>query len=119
VHGGKKTVSRCPEHFYHLESLVRDGFHAGDWVTIMGSGYTKSDACELEREYIKSLNPTYNKPQGKSLIKLTPGQYNLCVDMRNDGMYYHQIAKEVGVSAMTVYRALNGQTKNIGEEYGS
>lgn len=119
THGSDKSVLRSQEHLAHLDSMTADGFHAGDWVSIVNSGITKSDACKIEQALIRDLKPTYNKPQGKQNLKLTPEQYNLCLEMRDDGMFYHQIAEEVGVSPMTVYRALNGQTKNIGEDYGS
>ena len=33
--------------------------------------------------------------------------------MRDDGESYSAIAEELGLSTMTVYRALNGQTKNV------
>jgi len=119
THGSDKSVLRSKEHLARLESMTVDGFHAGDWVCILHSGLTKSDACKLEQELIRELKPTYNKPQGKHLLKLTPEQFALCQEMREDGMFYHAIAEEIGVSTMTVYRALNGQTKNIGEEYGA
>lgn len=119
THGSDKSVLRSQEHLAHLESMTADGFHAGDWVCILHSGLSKSDACKLEQELIRDLKPTYNKPQGKHLLKLTREQFVLCLEMRNDGISYHDIANEVGVSTMTVYRALNGQTKNIGDDYGS
>lgn len=119
THGSDKSVLRSQEHLAHLESMTADGFHAGDWVHIMYSVLPKSDACKVEQEYIRDYHPTYNKPQGKANLKLTPEQFTLCQEMRNEGMFYHSIAEEIGVSTMTVYRALNGKTKNIGEEYGA
>lgn len=119
THGSDRTVLRSQEHLARLESMTADGFHAGDWVCIVHSGLSKSDACKIEQALIRDLKPTYNKPQGKHLLKLTPEQFMLCQEMRNDGMFYHDIADEIGVSTMTIYRALNGQTKNIGEEYGN
>lgn len=119
THGSDRSVLRSQEHLAHLESMTVDGFHAGDWVYILHSGLSKSDACKIEQELIRKYSPTYNKPQGKTNLRLTPEQFTVCQEMRKDGMFYHDIANEVGVSTMTVYRALNGQTKNIGEEYGS
>ena len=119
THGSDKSVLRSQEHLAHLESMTVDGFVPPHWVHIIHSGILKSDACKIEQELIRELNPKYNKPQGKQNLKLTPEQYNLCSEMRDDGMFYHQIANEIGVSTMTVYRALNGQTKNIGEDYGN
>ena len=72
---------------------------------------------EYEQDMIRKIKPRYNKPQGKSALKITPEQYQLAQEMREGGKYYHEIADEIGVSTMTVYRALNNQTKNIGEDY--
>ena len=117
IHGSKKTCLRSQEHLDHLERMTQAGYLPTDWVGIFQSKLTKSDACSLEQELIRGLSPTYNKPQGKHLLKLTPETYKMCQDLRNTGLYYHQIADEVGVSTMTVYRALNKQTKNIGDDY--
>ena len=117
VHGSDKTVLRSQEHLAHLESMTQDGFVASDWVKIVATGLDKPSACKQEQELIRELKPTYNKPNGKKALKLTPEQYSLCLQMRQDGLFYHQIADEMGVSPMTIYRALNGQTKNIGENY--
>jgi len=117
IHGSKKTCLRSQDHLNHLESMTTDGFIARDWVEVVSQGLPKSDAAKLEQGLIRDLNPTYNKPQGKHLLKLSPEQYGVCQRLREEGFFYHQIADEVGVSTMTVYRALNNQTKNIGEEY--
>lgn len=117
VHGSDKSVLRSQEHLAHLESMTQDGFVACEWVFVLNSGLTKSDACAIEQDLIRKMKPLYNKPQGKSALKITPEQYQLALEMREDGKFYHQIADEIGVSTMTVYRALNNQTKNIGEDY--
>jgi predicted DNA-binding protein (UPF0251 family) len=97
--------------------MTQDGFNASDWVELIFTGMNKEGACAKEQELIRTLKPRYNMPQGKHLLKLTPEQFDVCRVMREEGLFYHDIAKEVGVSTMTVYRALNGQTKNIGEDY--
>lgn len=117
THGSDKTVLRSQKHLAHLEAMTQDGFVASDWVHIVVTGLDKTSACKQEQELIRDLKPTYNKPQGKKALKLTPEQYALCGQMRKDGLYYHQIADEMGVSTMTIYRALNNQTKNIGDDY--
>lgn len=48
-----------------------------------------------------------------------PDQLSKAKLLRGSGSFYHKIAEEVGVSTMTVYRALNGKTKNIGDSYDS
>lgn len=117
IHGSKRTCLRSQDHLDHLESMTQDGFIPTDWVTILHSGLDKSSACQIEQTLIREICPTYNKASGKHNLKITPEIFALCKELRNDGMYYSDIANEVGVSAMTVYRALNGQTKNIGDGY--
>jgi len=97
--------------------MTQDGFVATDWVSIIVGGLKKKAAAKYEQELIREALPIYNMPQGKHLLKVTPEIYTLCKELREDGLYYNQIADEVGLSAMTVYRALNGQTKNIGDNY--
>lgn len=117
THGSDKTALRSQEHLAHLEDMTINGYTADHWVRIIYSSLTKSEACETEQDLIRNRKPRYNKPQGFKNLKLSPEQVTLCQEMREDGMFYHRIAEEVGVSTMTVYRALNNQTKNIGEDY--
>jgi DNA invertase Pin-like site-specific DNA recombinase len=97
--------------------MTYDGFVASDWVQVLETGLDKSSACVIEQNLIRELKPTYNKPLGRHLLKLTPEHYILCEELRASGLSYYAIAEEIGLSTMTVYRALNGQTKNIGEDY--
>jgi len=117
IHGSKLTCLRSQPHLDHLEDMIQDGFNANAWVELLFTGLSKEEACSREQGLIRTLKPRYNMPQGKHLLKLTPEQFDLCKALRKEGLFYHSIAKEVGVSTMTVYRALNGQTKNIGEAY--
>jgi len=117
THGSKHTVLRSQEHLDHLESMTQEGFVPSDWVQILHSGLNKPEACVIEQDLIRKIKPRYNKPQGISALKITPEQYQLAQELREYGKYYHEIAYEIGVSTMTVYRALNNQTKNIGENY--
>lgn len=113
THGSKLTCLRSQDHLNHLESMTEDGFVPSDWVEIVSQGLSKKDAAKAEQEMIRDLSPTYNKPQGLHLIKLDADALELCKSLRKEGKYYHEIAAEVGVSTMTVYRALNNQTKNL------
>lgn len=117
IHGSRRSVLRSQDHLDHLESLTRDGFIASDWVVIITQGLDKKSACKLEQELIRDVQPLYNKPAGRHLLKMTPEQFVECKVLRDQGLFYHHIAQEVGLSTMTVYRALNGQTKNLGEKY--
>ena len=118
IHGSRRSVLRSQDHLDHLECLTQDGFVATDWVFIEQQGLPKKEACKIEQQLIREQNPRYNKSSGKSLLKLTPEQVGNCRQLRKQGLFYNQIATQVQVSTMTVYRALNNQTKNIGENYG-
>jgi hypothetical protein len=117
IHGSKKTCLRSQPHLDHLESMTACGFIPSDWVVIYHQGLPKKEACKIEQQLIREHKPLYNVPQGKHLLKMTPEMYELCLSLRKDGLFYHEISDEVGVSTMTVYRALNNGTKNIGEDY--
>ena len=66
VHGSDKSVLRSQEHLAYLESMTQDGFVASEWVFVLNSGLTKSDACAIEQDLIRKMKPLYNKTQGKS-----------------------------------------------------
>ena len=101
----------------HLEALTQKGLVATDWVELLATGLTKKEACQLEQSLIRSHGPLYNKPNGKHLLRMTPDKMRQCKELREQGLSYSQVADATQVSTMTVYRALNGQTKNIGETY--
>ncbi len=113
IHGSRKSVLRSQEHLTHLESMTQDGLLASDWVQIVQSGLPKKDACRIEQDLIRSLRPTYNKPQGLQNLKATPEVVRDFKDLRDSGLSYQKVAEVTGVSPMTVYRAMNGQTKNV------
>lgn len=96
THGSKHTVLWSQEHLDHLESMTQDGFVPSDWVFIHETGLPKSEACVIEQDLIRKIKPRYNKPQGKSALKITPDQYQLAQEMREDGKFYHEIAEEIG-----------------------
>ena len=118
IHGSKRNCLRSQEHLDHLESMTLDGLVPTDWVYIEQQGLDKNSACRVEQEIIRLEKPRYNRPAGKKLLKVTPEIYDLCKALREDNNSYAVISEEVGLSPMTVYRALNNQTKNIGDTYG-
>ncbi len=117
IHGSRRTCLRSQDHLDKLENLISQGFLPEDWVFIHKKGLDKRTACLEEQKLIRDLQPEFNLPQGKHLLKINPETLKICRILRNEGLFYNQIADEVGVSTMTVYRALNGQTKNIGEDF--
>jgi len=117
IHGSDKTVLRGQEHLAHLEKMTDLGYLPSDWVEVVVRGLTKGTACEMEQEMIRTLKPKYNKPMGLHKLKITPDQFKQAKMLREYGMYYDDIAKRLGLSTMTIHRALNNKTKNIGDNY--
>ena len=104
------------EWFVYLESL---GYTLNEIVEITAKGLTKQEALALERDLILEHAPKFNKVAGLNNLKITPEKYETALLMRGDGLSYSKIADELDLSTMTIYRALNGKTKNVGEDYGN
>ena len=81
--------------------------------SIESKNLSKDQALEEERQLIDTLKPLFNKKQGLKNLKITEDNYHAALARRDDGMSYSAIAQELGLSTMTVYRALNGKTKNV------
>lgn len=114
IHGSKRTCLRSQDHLAGLDDLTDSGYIATDWVHIIKKGLSKSDACFLEQSIIRDISPEYNKPQGLQHMKINEEIFNNINSLREEGVSYKDIGVIVGLSAMTVYRAVNKQTKNIG-----
>jgi DNA invertase Pin-like site-specific DNA recombinase len=95
------------------ESLEEKGFTLWDIVKEHKRNLTKEDALREERKLIDELNPRFNLPNGKKLLKLDENSLESARSLRKEGIPWSEIAKIVGVSTMTVWRACNGQTKNL------
>ena len=105
---------RNKDHSEYLFDLQLEGYIPTDWVHIVAKGLTKTEACKIEQELIRELRPTYNKPMGLSLLTLKGKSLEKAQRLRKQGLFYNQIAEEIGSSTMTVWRALNGKNKNSG-----
>ena len=103
---------RTKEHAEHLETLTEVGFVASDWVQILVKGKTKEEAHEIERRIIEDRKPRFNLKQGLANLKITKETMEEMKKLRAIPRSYSTIAKQVGLSTMTVWRALNGRTKN-------
>ncbi len=105
---------RSPQHARAIQELMKRGFLPCDWVHIIHRGLTKSEARRKEQEVIRKLSPRFNRPMGKKLLKINGAKLNKAVRLRASGLSYREVADQIDVATMTVYRVLNGQTKNIG-----
>jgi len=111
------SLSHSEDHTFHLEMMTKAGYTADDWVSIVEAGLTKRAACDIERHLIDDLHTMYNKVQGFKLLKLTPKDLTLAMELRDTGMSYQSIAKQFDVFTMVVWRALTGNTKSMGLNY--
>ena len=109
---------RSKDHYEWFLEKEAAGYTMQDLVVILKSNLSKGMALGNEKFLIDTFSPPFNKKQGLANLKITKDKYKTAVEMRKDGLSYERIAKELELSAMTVYRALNKQTKNIGDDYG-
>lgn len=103
---------RCKEHSEYLMQLQLEGFIPYDWCTIIYTRLDKKRACQLEQEETRSREPKYNKPLGLTLMKIKGEELKLIREMREQGMFYSEIANKTKRTTMTVWRAINGKHKN-------
>lgn len=84
--------------------LSLEGLPPNAWVVITHAGLFKSEACLIENELIHMERPKFNRSirRNKKLNGSKAKEY------REAGMYYSEIANKLDVSAMTVWRFLNG-----------
>lgn len=111
--GGSRRGNRTKEHQAWLNFLFDAGYTMGDIVKILAQGLSTNDAHAIENEEILRYDATllFNIQTIPSLLVLDNDKLFLTRKLREYGKSYAEIANEVGVSTMTVYRALNNQTK--------
>ena len=112
IHGSKNTVLRSEEHLDWLDYLNEEGYLPCDYVYILEKNLTKTQACIKEQKYIREQTPKFNKPLGKSLLKINTEDFTILQELRNLGFSYKKISEETGFSTMTVFRALNNKNRN-------
>lgn len=113
IHGSENTCLRSQTHTELLDEITDQGYLPTDWVQILERGLTKKSACLVEQALIRELKPRFNKPQGLQILKITPELFSRMKNLRAEGFSYKEIAESLGLSPMTVHRALNNQTKNV------
>lgn len=98
---------RKPEHSKWCYELMRAGLTPDDWVLIVKQGLSSPDARQIETQLIKEINPRFNYKPGVN-FKLSDKDLEYCWQLREQGLYYNQIASKLGVSTMSVWRRMNG-----------
>ncbi len=112
THGSRKTALRSQEHLDWLEEKNNQNFLPTDFVFILLKNLTKNEACAEEQNLIRTYNPRFNKPLGKSLLKINSEDFELIQELRSNGLSYKKISEETGFSTMTVFRVLNNKNRN-------
>lgn len=72
------------------------------------------DQQSTENKLIRQIQPKFNKPQGLQNMKVTPKILKAATYLRTKGCSYKRIGEILNLSTMTIYRAVNNQTKNLG-----
>lgn len=112
----RKTHRRNNEHLDWLAYYDSKGYTMDEIVEISFKSRDREAALEMERKLIDTYRPKFNYTEAWSwCMSLTPEQIVLARSLREDGLSYSNIATEIGSSAMTVYRLLNGQTKGYND----
>ena len=112
--GGEKHYGhRSPEHADWCQDLIDCGYTPDEWVRILHKRLTKSEACLREQEEIRRHKPLFTRPLGEKLLKVKGDVLVKAKELRASGLFYSQIAQELGISTMSIWRALNGRTKNV------
>ena len=105
--------TRSREHISWADRQMETGKLPTDFVEIYMQGLTKSEACLREQEEIRRHKPLFNRPLGEKLLKVKGDVLVKAKELRASGLFYNQIAQELGISTMSIWRALNGRTKNV------
>lgn len=110
---GPRRGNRTKEHQAWLDSLFNAGYTMSNIVVIIAQGLQAAEAREIEKEEILQYGTLqlFNIQTKSGLLKLNTAQLLKAKVLRDQGSSYNEIALLVEVSTMTIYRALNNQTK--------
>ena len=101
---------RKEEHYLWFKGLESEGYTLSDIVSIINHGHYKKEALLIERKLINSVgydNLFNTDCKAKNYAK-NKDKILLAKKLRNQGLYYSQICKEMGEkSHMTVWRYVN------------
>lgn len=104
---------RSEEHQKWLENLLNTGYDLSEIVTIGHKGLTKQQAREHELYLIHKWKPRFNKSIRYSGLKFTPEKYDKAKILREQGLSYNKIAKELELAPMTVHRGMSGKSISL------
>lgn len=105
--------NRSENHSKWLDDVFDEGFDIDQVVKIIARRLVSTDARRMENELIRENSPKFNKTVRHPALKWSIDQYNEAVSLRNEGYSYANIADKIGLTAMTVFRGLTGQTISL------
>lgn len=106
---------RSMEHSEFLQSLLKRGYLPHEWCDFPFRSLSKEEAARKESGLILLTKPKFNQAYGLKQCKFNKTDLQAIFGLREMGVSYENIAKEFNVSAMTVYRAVSGKSKNYKE----
>lgn len=106
---------RSPEHAFHLEALLKDGYLPHEWIEFVERSLTKRQALKIEKELVNKLKPFYNRKFGIKNLKFDLEGIRKMKELRDQGLSYKNIGKQMKCSTMVAYRILNNQSPNYTE----
>lgn len=106
---------RSPEHSKHLDELMLCEYLPHEWIKFHYRNLEKKEALVLEKQLIKSLKPMYNRSTGATQLKFNKDQVIEMKSLRDDGLYYSQIAEKMGCSPMVAHRIVNDRSPRYTE----
>ena len=100
-------------HLTWLQRMETRGFTPDQYVSVVYRNSDKRAVLDKERELIEELKPEFNQTLNKWwwCLTLSEEQLKEARELRDEGMSYKKIGEVIGTSTMTVWRALNGETK--------
>lgn len=109
--GQAGTTMRGKEHSQWIDTLLSGGLTPEQFTEVIVRGLSKTAAAEVERGLIASHNPRFNFVQGITLLRTTKEDFEKAVILRGMGMFYKDIAQELGLSVSALHRQLNGKSR--------
>jgi hypothetical protein len=100
-------IHRSQEHSNHLEELMILGWLPHEWIKFPKRNLPKYEALKIEKELIKNLKPKYNRKYGIKSLKFNKIDVLKIKELRRQGLFYTQIAKEMNCSPMVAHRIVN------------
>jgi len=110
------------QHVAWMVQLLEESYTPQDFVVIVAQGLSEIDAKRLEVEWIeklKSSNPLFNHCYGRRLPRsLSLEQIQKAKVLQEQGISFQKIAKTLGSSTQTVWRALTRKESMCYQEGG-